>query len=260
MLLRRMRRSPTCEVGPRVGPVWPQRDSGLNTRAMRLMFASVLLALPPAALGQVTTNTQALESLKSAPPQDTSAAAPETQKPAPRHARHATTRTAHTTTPVKPTQKPPFVPPAPPTNPVIAPPPLVMPNHPPPPPPPVPLRADAAGEVKTLPEGTRITFAPGGSTLNPATFGAILAIAEQAKANPAMTLGVTAWAPGTTDDPSTPRRLSLDRALAARAVLIANGIVSERIRTIAKGMTDLGTSAPPDRVDITKILPPAAKK
>jgi outer membrane protein OmpA-like peptidoglycan-associated protein len=226
---------------------------------MRSMLAAALLAFSPAALGQVTTNDQALDSLKSAPPANTSAAAPQTEKPAPRHARHATTRAARATAPARPTQKPPFVPPAPPANPVIAPPPLVMPSHPPPPPPPVPLRADAAGQVIPLPDGTRITFAPGGATLNPATFAAILSVAHQAKANPAMTLGVTAWAPGTADDPSTPRRLSLDRALAARAVLIANGIVSERIRTIAKGMTDLGTAAPADRVDLTKILPPAKK-
>jgi outer membrane protein OmpA-like peptidoglycan-associated protein len=124
----------------------------------------------------------------------------------------------------------------------------------------VPLRADAPGQATPLPDGTRITFGPGSSTLNPATFSAILAIAAQAKANPAMILGVTAWAPGTADDPSTPRRLSLDRALAARAVLIANGIVSERIRTIAKGMIDLGINAPADRAEIIKILPPANKK
>jgi len=41
-------------------------------------------------------------------------------------------------------------------------------------------------------------------------------------------------------------------------VLIANGIVSERIRTIAKGMTDIG-AGPADRVDITRILPPPEK-
>ncbi len=230
------------------------------------MLAAALLALSPVALGpaafgQVTTNDTALDSLKSAPAPQTRAAAPERPEAARRHARRITSRAAHVPpAAAKPAQKLPAVPAAPPANPVIAPPPLVMPNHPPPPPPPVPLRADAAGRVIALAEGTRITFAPGGSTLNPATFDAILAVAAQAKANPAMTVGVTAWAPGTADDPSTPRRLSLDRALAARAVLIANGVVSERIRTIAKGMTDLGTTAPADRVDITRILPAPAKK
>ncbi len=224
------------------------------------MLAAALLAVSPAAMGQVTTNNQALDSLKSAPPPDTSVAAPDAPKPAPRHARRATSRTAHSAAPAKPAQKLPFVPPAPPTNPVIAPPPLVMPSHAPPPPPPVPLRADAQGQVIPLADGTRITFAPGGSTLNPSTFDAVLAIAAEAKSNPAMIVVVTAWAPGTADDPSTPRRLSLDRALAARAVLIANGVVSERIRAVAKGMIDVGASAPADRVDITKILPPPAKK
>jgi outer membrane protein OmpA-like peptidoglycan-associated protein len=227
---------------------------------MRLMLAVALMALPPAAMAQVTTNSQALDSLKAAPAPDGKAAAPPKQTATPPHARHTATRAAHTLAPTKAPQKSPFVPPAPPANPVIAPPPLMMPVHPPPPPPPVPLRADAQGQALPLTDGARITFAPGGSTLNPATFAAILAIAEQAKANPAMTVGVTAWAPGTADDPSTPRRLSLDRALAARAVLIANGIVSERIRTIAKGMNDLGSTAPADRVDITRILPSPDKK
>jgi outer membrane protein OmpA-like peptidoglycan-associated protein len=224
------------------------------------MIAAALLALAPAALAkaQVTTNDQALDSLKSPPTQAAKPAAPESHEANRHHPRR--TAAAPAKPAAKPAQKLPRVPPAPPPNPVIAPPPLVLPVHAPPPPPPVPLRADAPGQVTHLPDGTRITFGPGSATLNPGTFGAILAIAAQAKANPAMSLGVTAWAPGTPDDPSTPRRLSLDRALAARAVLIANGVVSERIRTIAKGMIDLGTTAPADRADITEILPPAGKK
>jgi outer membrane protein OmpA-like peptidoglycan-associated protein len=225
-----------------------------------LLAAATVLALAPAALAQVTTNDQALDSLKPQPAPAAKPDEPERKETTHHHTRRPSHAT-HTTEPAaKPAQKLPRVPPGPPPNPVIAPPPLVLPNHPPPPPPPVPLRANAPGQVTPLPNGTRITFGPGSSTLNPATFGAILAIAAQAKANPAMIVGVTAWAPGTADDPSTPRRLSLDRALAARAVLIANGIVSERIRTIAKGMLDLGTTAPADRAEITEILPAAQKK
>jgi outer membrane protein OmpA-like peptidoglycan-associated protein len=215
---------------------------------MRCLLAVLLLALPPAALAQVTTNDQALDTLKSAPASAAKQTSPAARRRTLHHATHATA------TPAKPAQKVPQVPPAPPANPVIAPPPLVMPTHAPPPPPPVPLRADAPGQAAPLANGTRITFAPGSSALNPATFGAIVAIAGEARANPAITVGVTAWAPGTADDPSTPRRLSLDRALAARAVLIANGVISERIRTVAKG------AAPADRVDVTKILPPPEKK
>jgi outer membrane protein OmpA-like peptidoglycan-associated protein len=140
---------------------------------------------------------------------------------------------------------------------VIAPPPIVLPTHPPPPPPPIPVKPNAQGAATALPDGTRVTFGAGLSDLNPGTLAAIKAIAPEALANPAMTIGVTAWAPGTKDDPSTPRRLSLDRALAARAVLINAGIPSERIRAIAKGMNDIG-DASPDRVEVVKILPAPA--
>jgi hypothetical protein len=157
----------------------------------------------------------------------------------------------------KPSQKLPKVPPAPPPNPVIAPPPLVMPNHPPPPPPPVPLRADAPGQVSAIAGGTRITFAPGGATLNPTTFNAIKSIADSARASPGTSIEIIAWAPGQADDPSTPRRLSLDRALAVRAVLINAGLPSERIHAIARGMNDIG-AAPLDRVDILPQGPNSA--
>jgi hypothetical protein len=62
-------------------------------------------------------------------------------------------------------------------------------------------------------------------------------------------ISVTAWAAGNNDDPSTPRRVSLDRALAARAVLINAGVISERIHAVAKGFADPG-AGPIDRVDI----------
>jgi outer membrane protein OmpA-like peptidoglycan-associated protein len=222
---------------------------------MRLLLVACLLALPPAARAQVTTNDQALDALTASPAPDAPVAVPGATKT--RHARHASTHTQPA--PAKPAPRLPQVPPAPPANPVIAPPPLVLPSHAPEPPPPVPLRADAPGQASPLPHGTRITFGAGSAVLNPATFAAILAVAAEARANPTMIVGVTAWAPGAADDPSTPRRLSLDRALAARAVLIANGIVSERIRALAKGMNDMG-DGPADRVEVTEILPGEDKK
>jgi outer membrane protein OmpA-like peptidoglycan-associated protein len=216
----------------------------------RLLLA--LCALPIPALAQVSTNDQALDSLKSAspPPAETQDAKPARARP--RHATHHATGAAGV---LKPGQKLPQVPPAPPPNPVIAPPPLVMPSHPPPPPPPVPLRADAPGAASQIAGGTRVTFGAGAATLNPATFNAIRSVADAAHATPGTTIDVIAWAPGKPDDPSTPRRISLDRALAVRAVLINAGIESERIHAVAKGMNDIG-AAPPDRVD---ILPQAKK-
>ncbi len=205
-----------------------------------------LLLVPALALAQVTTNDNALNAL--AP-----AAKPQTATPAHRATRH--TRAKPHAAPAKPALVPPPVAAAPPPNPVIQPAPFIMPAHPPPPPPPVPVKRDAAGTATPLAaNGLRITFGPNSADLNPATEAALRQVASQALAHPEMEIFITAWAPGTPDDPSTPRRLSLDRALAARAVLLRAGLVSDRIHAIAKGFNDIGT-APPDRLDVTEILP-----
>ena len=65
---------------------------------------------------------------------------------------------------------------------------------------------------------------------------------------------MNAWSAGTPDDPSTPRRLSLARALAVRAVLISEGVASPRIYVRALG-ADGGD--PPDRAEITRAAAPA---
>jgi outer membrane protein OmpA-like peptidoglycan-associated protein len=229
---------------------------------MRILpFAALCLATslqaPLSAGAQVTTSDQSIESLKpaTAPRKPSSVAAHKTTRKT-THTRAAPQAHAPLSRALAKTA--PQVPAAPPANPVIAPPPLVLPVHPPPPPPTVPVSPNAQGIATPLAGGTQITFGPGQSDLNPATLAAIRALATDALANPATIIAITAWAPGTKDDPSTPRRLSLDRALAARAVLINAGLASERIRAIAKGMIDIG-SAPPDRAEIVKISPPAAK-
>jgi outer membrane protein OmpA-like peptidoglycan-associated protein len=124
-----------------------------------------------------------------------------------------------------------------------------MPAHKPPPPPPVPVKADAKGEATAIQSGLRVTFGAGSSDLNPATLAALRGVAAEALAKPGEIISIAAYAPGVPDDPSTPRRLSLDRALAARAVLITEGIVSERIRAVANGPDGIGTG-PADRVDV----------
>jgi outer membrane protein OmpA-like peptidoglycan-associated protein len=215
---------------------------------MRPLLALLLLPLP--ALAQVSTNDSALDALGPAKPAAAQKAPAAPVKRAIRHPVHA----------VRPAQRLPAVPipAAPPANPVIPPPPFIMPAHKPLPPPPVPVKADAAGTATAIGGATRITFGPATADLNPATVAALQKIAAEAHADPNMQIDVTAWAPGTPEDPSTPRRLSLDRALAARAVLINAGIVSDRIHAIAKGFNDIGT-APPDRVDVAEILPPPPK-
>ena len=54
--------------------------------------------------------------------------------------------------------------------------------------------------------------------------------------------------PGTPEDPSTARRLSLSRALAVRSALMADGVASSRIYVRALGAT--GGDEAPDRVDL----------
>jgi len=149
---------------------------------------------------------------------------------------------------------PPLLPMAPPAPPVI-PPPLAVPMRPVPPPPIVEVAADAPGEVSRTEEGWRITFGPGRVAFNPATAQAVRDIARLLPAQASVT--VTAFAPGTPEDPSTSRRLSLARALAARGVLIAEGVASPRIFVRALGSNQPAIAAgPPDRVDITVVSPP----
>ncbi len=220
---------------------------------MRPLLMSVLLLLPLAAYGQVATDDHALDSLPASQPVKPAPAAP--AKPAARS--RSANRPGH---PASPHAKPApartmgqvRMPAAPPANPVLAPPPFVMPAHAPPPPPTVPMRADAVGGAAAIAGGLRLTFGAGSAELNEAMVAAIRTVATQAVANPAVTLAVTAWAPGTADDPSTPRRVSLDRALAVRAVLINAGIASERIRTVARGTTELG-GGPADRADLLAV-------
>jgi outer membrane protein OmpA-like peptidoglycan-associated protein len=251
----------TCPISPLQAIVY----SGAMRRILPACMLSFGLTLSGAASAQVTTDEHALDSLQAAPKP---APAPAPPAPAPAASAPATHPTSgakprRPARPRGPAPSPPrklpvpVMPATPPPNPVILPPPFVMPAHPPPPPPTIPVKPDAVGGAVPIPGGTRITFGPGSADLNPATLAALRIVAAEAVANPAMIMSITAWAPGTADDPSTPRRLSLDRALAARAALINAGVVSERIRAVAKGMTDIGTAVP-DRLDLLEILP--AKK
>ncbi len=85
-----------------------------------------------------------------------------------------------------------------------------------------------------IPGGVRVTFGAGSADLNPATEAALRALRADGR-SPAAPSNVYAYAAGVPDDPSTPRRLSLSRALAVRAVLISEGIASTRIYVRALG-------------------------
>jgi outer membrane protein OmpA-like peptidoglycan-associated protein len=209
---------------------------------------------PPAAHAQTTMDQRALEPLQPRP------ATPEPAKPAPAKPApppHRTTPHPASAHPAPPAPPPVTVPPAPPPPPVL-PPPLVVPTRPPAPPPPIPIAADAPGDAQPMPDGVRITFGDSRADLNPATETALRALAHAAPADASFT--IAAFAPSIPDDPSTPRRLALSRALTVRSVLIAEGVVSERIYVKALGDGRGVADGPADRADvITAATSPQAK-
>ncbi len=221
---------------------------------------ALLAACPTLALAQVSTDTRALDALSPAkkalsPAKKVGPAAPShhahTSAPARHHAAaaHAPVHTAGTR-PLPARIPAPTMAPHPPPIPVIAPPALHVPLHPAPPPPPVPVDPKAAGSASAIAGGTRLTFAAGGAALNPAMMDALHAQSAAMKANADDVATIDAYAPGGPDDPSTPRRLSLQRALVARAVLINDGIPSTRIYARALGVSP-ASAGPADRLDLT---------
>jgi outer membrane protein OmpA-like peptidoglycan-associated protein len=144
------------------------------------------------------------------------------------------------------------VPLGPPPAPVL-PPPLVVPTRPPAPPAPAPVAADAPGAAAPIPDGLRVTFGDGRADLNPGTEKALRTLAQAAAAETSFT--VAAFAPGAPEDPSTPRRLSLSRALTVRSVLMEEGIPSVRVYVKALGASHGVEEGPADRVDIILAAP-----
>ncbi len=235
---------------------------------MQFLVVPLLLLAAVPVRAQVTVNNGALESL--GPAHTSPSRHAPARRPAPAARRAAPHRAVIANLPIPPippdqlkaavpapAAPPPTVaatragpmtiPATPPAPASLAPPAMVMPPHAPPPPPPVPVKADAAGSATQVPGGLRVTFGVGSADLNPSTEAALLAFAQSARGDRAG-IDVIATAPGGPDDPSTPRRLSLSRALAARAVLIAAGVPSPRIYVRAMGRI-IG-QGPPNRVDL----------
>ena len=128
----------------------------------------------------------------------------------------------------------------------------------PPPIPTVPVADDAPGTASPIQGGLRVTFGADRVDMNPASVAALRAFALSKADIAGASINIFAYAAGSPDDPSTPRRLSLQRALAARAVLLQAGIPSPRIYPRALGPA--GGSVDPDRVDVLDRVPlhPAA--
>jgi outer membrane protein OmpA-like peptidoglycan-associated protein len=220
---------------------------------MRALLLLAMLLPPSPVLAQVTTDDSALRTLKPAVSAPTKTALPQLAVPQPAaHVRHTVRRTTTTARAAKPAL--PQISAGPPPNPVILPPPPVVPAHAPILPPAITPNPAAPTTAARLDGGVRLVFGPGSADLNQATLDALERVATAAKADPLDEISITAWAPGVAEDPSSPHRLSLDRALAARAVLIHAGIVSERIHAIAKGFNNI-EGGPPDRMDVVAAHP-----
>jgi len=228
---------------------------------------ALLLALPGQARSQ-QVNTGALDALAPARPgpRPTSPPRPAAPSQPARPARPTTPKpaspaggTSQRTAPAQPGQAAIPVPPRPPAVPVAPPaiaaipPAVAVPVARPPAPPPVPMAEDAPGDASPIPGGVRVTFGADRADLNAVTEPALRTFARTLKTNEQATVNVVATAAGSAEDPSTPRRLSLSRALAARAVLVNEGIASTRIYVRALGAN--GPAGPADRVDLTTAGP-----
>jgi outer membrane protein OmpA-like peptidoglycan-associated protein len=98
--------------------------------------------------------------------------------------------------------------------------------------------------------GLRVTFGVGRADLNPSTDSALRVLVHGAPPFDTTVFSLTSTAKPQSDDPSTPRRLALSRALAVRGVLIAEGIPSPRIIVKVVGGSASASGEPEDRVDV----------
>ena len=111
----------------------------------------------------------------------------------------------------------------------------------PPTPPPAPAKPAVAS--------VRVPFSENQAELSADGAAVIKGLVDSAPTADSVSFNVVAYAAGSQDDPSTARRLSLSRALAARGALLGNGIPSSRIFVRALGSQS--GDGPPDRVDIS---------
>jgi outer membrane protein OmpA-like peptidoglycan-associated protein len=137
----------------------------------------------------------------------------------------------------------------------VLPPAIAVPTRPAAPAAPASVSADAPTSIAPLPGGMRVVFGAGRADLNPASEASVRALVHGggtvAAAPDGSSFTITSFAAGTPEDPSTPRRLSLSRALTLRSVLISQGVASVRIYVRALGPTSTGfADGPADRADI----------
>lgn len=229
------------------------------------VLSAVLLTASPPAVAQVTVDLRALQALpprttpspnlspSPAPAPLTRYVAPQPRPAAPPEAAPGSVATAAPPTvlpPVAPAAGTPVARPAlPDSTPAVASIPPVPPTAEataPPPPPPVSDKATTKAEP--VGQGLRLLFAAGQSDLSPDSAASLKQLAASLPPGDAASFNVAAYAPGSRDDPSSARRLSLARAMAVRGALVSSGVPSTRVYVRALG--EAYGSGPADRVDI----------
>jgi outer membrane protein OmpA-like peptidoglycan-associated protein len=96
-----------------------------------------------------------------------------------------------------------------------------------------------------------VSFAPGAAALADSGTAEVRHLAAAVHPGPNTTFDVAAHAPASGDDPSAARRLSLDRALAVRAALIAVGVPAANVYLRALGAPPPAQADLADRATIT---------
>lgn len=238
----------------------------------------VLLALPPVVHAQVTVDLHALDQGQTKPAKPRAEQHPPARRPASRHitSSHRPPAAAGTapdqqapgqaktgpeqanTAPAQTRPAPAQAPQPPAANlptgvpaPVALAPIVIQPGAKVERPLPPPISDTAGGRAESVPDGLRILFSPERADLTPATESAIKSYLATILQLPAASFNVVAYAAGPPEDPSTPRRLSLSRALAIRSVMLADGVDSPHIYLRALGAAS--GEGPPDRVDISAL-------
>lgn len=208
------------------------------------LFIALALCAPFPAGAQVSVDLHALEALPA-----TNAPAP---RPVPRPPRPKVTLPPTAAATVATTQPAPAAPtvaasaPAASTDLPIGPPPVAA-TEPP------PARTASVQPVPESPKpavaNLRIPFGADQTDLGKEGTAALDALLHSTYEGGPPAFTILAYAAGSPDDPSSARRLSLARAMAARNTLMSDGVPSRRITVRALGSQAAG--GPPDRVDIS---------
>lgn len=118
----------------------------------------------------------------------------------------------------------------------------------------LPVPNPDGGQASDLTNGVRVVFKNGDAQLSAPAIARLQALGQHEAAASGGQITIMAFALGHPEDPSTPRRLALSRALAIRAVLLHENLPSSRVLVQAMGPQG-DSSLPADRADVTVAAP-----